>query len=265
MEKTFHFVLNNAIYADNRIPPYLADYDFIFERNAAPVPRDQYGGTPGGVYNHWDDVYFPIPVGAVRAEVELYYQPTSWEYIQFLWKQNHRDDDNPATTPDAFLGDEGVNLLDAWIHTGMAAPIQMEQVSIPPGSLTAPSGNPPGSASGPGQANMIVTGFDSGTGAITLNYDAACDAAGHTIHYGSLTDVSTYGWAQADCSLDASGTGSFVPDPAVGESIFWVIVGNNSDWESADYGTDSHDHGRPANTTAAGACQRPQSWVNFCE
>jgi hypothetical protein len=265
LEKTFHFVLNNAMYADNRIPPYLMDYDFAFERNAAPVPRDQYGGTPDGTYNHWDDVYFPIPVGAVRAEVELYYQPTSWEYIQFLWKQNHRDDGNPGTTPDSFLGDEGVNLLDAWIHTGMAAPIQMEQVAVPPGSLTAPAGNPPGSASGPGQASMIVSGYSPSDGAITLSYDAACDATGHTIHYGSLSDVSTYGWADADCSLDASGTGTFVPTPGVGESIFWVIVGNNSDWESADYGTDSDGHGRPGNTTAAGACLRPQSWVNFCE
>jgi len=42
------------------------------------------------------------------------YQPTSWEYIQFI--------DLANTGSVAFLADEGANILDAWINTGMAAP-----------------------------------------------------------------------------------------------------------------------------------------------
>jgi hypothetical protein len=48
----------------------------------------------------------------VRAEVRLYYQATSWEYIQFLWKQ-------PTSNPlpvSTFLANEGVNMLDAWLN-----------------------------------------------------------------------------------------------------------------------------------------------------
>jgi hypothetical protein len=42
------------------------------------------------------------------------YQPTSWEYINFLYQAN----DGSV----AFLANEGANLLDAWLNTGMAAP-----------------------------------------------------------------------------------------------------------------------------------------------
>jgi hypothetical protein len=45
------------------------------------------------------------------------YQPTSWEYIQFLWLANN------GQKP--FLADEGVNLLEAWLNTGMATPYPM--------------------------------------------------------------------------------------------------------------------------------------------
>ena len=85
---------------DNRIPPYGFRYDDARARNALPVPADQYGNPgPGGVYEH-TDVFIPNPPqGADYATVELKYQPTSWEYIQFLYLGN----DLP---PGAFLADE---------------------------------------------------------------------------------------------------------------------------------------------------------------
>lgn len=55
--------------------------------------------------------------GAVYATIDLLYQPTSWEYIQFLWKAN--DGQN------TFLANEGINLLAAWLSNGMAAPYVM--------------------------------------------------------------------------------------------------------------------------------------------
>jgi hypothetical protein len=117
VHESFHFVLNNAVVKDNRIPPYGMSYDAARIRNALPVPASQYGGAPGGTYDYFDNVALNPPAGAQSADIKLMYQPTSWEYIQFLSLAN--DGRN------AFLGDEGANLLEAWLNTGMAEPYVM--------------------------------------------------------------------------------------------------------------------------------------------
>jgi hypothetical protein len=119
--KTFHFVLNNTVVKDNRIPPYNMSYDEARARNALPAPATQFGnpGT-GGVYDYFDVVSLKLPTAggqAVYAEINLLYQPTSWEYIQFLYLAN--DGSFP------FLADEGLFLLDAWLNTTMAEPYVM--------------------------------------------------------------------------------------------------------------------------------------------
>jgi hypothetical protein len=128
-EETFHFVLNNKVAADNRIPTYGMSYDEARVRNVLPVPLEQYGNPgPGGEYQHWDDVALDPPEGWDSATVTLLYQPTSWEYIQFLDLANDRSV--------AFLADEGVNMLEAWIATGMAEPHPMATIELPePGGL----------------------------------------------------------------------------------------------------------------------------------
>ena len=111
--ESFHFVINNAVVKDNRIPPYGFSYDEARKRNTLPVPADQYGDPEsGGNYRYWDEVALHPPVDAVYATIELVYQPTSWEYIQFLWLAN--------SGQNTFLANEGTNLLDAWLNTGMA-------------------------------------------------------------------------------------------------------------------------------------------------
>jgi uncharacterized protein (TIGR03382 family) len=123
--ESFHFVLNNTVVSDNRIPTWGMRYDDAYERNALPVPADQYGAPgPGGVYDYFDRVTFSPPVGAVRGEVRLLYQTTSWEYIQFLDKANDGGD--------AFLADEGANMLEAWLETGMSEPYEMASATIVP-------------------------------------------------------------------------------------------------------------------------------------
>lgn len=129
--ETFHFVLNDAVVKDNRIPPYGMSYDEARRRNSLPVPATQYGGAgAGSTYQYWDEINLaPIaPQGAVRAEVELHYQPTSWEYIQFLALANKGA---AAQGGNDFLGQEGLNLLQAWRDTGMAAPHTMASVDLP--------------------------------------------------------------------------------------------------------------------------------------
>jgi hypothetical protein len=116
--ESFHFVLNNTVVKDNRIPPYGMSYDEGKKRNILPVPSSQYGNPgPGGTYNCFDQVALNPPAGAVYATVDLLYQPTSWEYIQFLYLANTRQN--------AFLAEEGAYLLEAWLNTGMAAPYKM--------------------------------------------------------------------------------------------------------------------------------------------
>ncbi|NIR00386.1 MAG: hypothetical protein GTN78_09330, partial [Gemmatimonadales bacterium] len=116
---------NNYVAKDNRIPPYGMSYDEARVRNALPVPADQYGNPgPGGTYNYWDNVILSPPPGAAYAAIDLLYQPTSWEYIQFLYLAN--DGQN------AFLANEGAYMLEAWLNTGMAAPYVMTSATWTP-------------------------------------------------------------------------------------------------------------------------------------
>ncbi|NIP18593.1 MAG: hypothetical protein GWM87_10840, partial [Xanthomonadales bacterium] len=63
---------------------------------------------------------------------DLMYQPTSWEYIQFLYLANDRSS--------AFLGNEGQIMLDAWLATGMAEPVVMASAAW--GSAPEPCATP---------------------------------------------------------------------------------------------------------------------------
>jgi len=80
-----------------------------------PVPATQYGAPgPGGVFDHRDVVVLDPPEGAATATIELLYQSTSWEYVQFLHLAN--------TGAVATLAATGADLLEAWLATGMAEP-----------------------------------------------------------------------------------------------------------------------------------------------
>ncbi len=133
--ETFHFVLNNTVAKDNRIPPYGMTYEEARKRNALPVPATQYGSPTGtAAYNHWDELALNPPTGAAYAEIKLLYQPTSWEYVQFLYKAN--------TKQNTFLAAEGDNLLAAWLATGMAEPHVMASATW--GAAPAPACTAPG-------------------------------------------------------------------------------------------------------------------------
>jgi hypothetical protein len=117
-EKTFHFALNNTILNDTRIPPYGFDRDEAELRNALPVPATQYGNPgPGGTYDYFDEFSLSPPAGAAYASIDLLFQPTSWEYIQFLALAND--------CSNAFLATVGDDVLEAWLATGQAEPVVM--------------------------------------------------------------------------------------------------------------------------------------------
>ncbi len=160
--ETFHFVLNNVVHKDNRIPPYGMTYEAARLRNALPVPSTQYGGGPGKTYNYFDTVSLSPPTGAASATIELLYQPTSWEYIQFLNLGNKL----PAG---AFLANEGAYMLEAWLNTGMAEPYVM---------TTATWGNAqPCQASTP-----TLSTATPGNGQVALSWTASA-GEGYRVYY----------------------------------------------------------------------------------
>jgi hypothetical protein len=76
--ESFHFVLNNEIVKDNRIPP----------RGFTQAAYDQPGLRPVGATfvdgQHWDDTVYTLPQEVERVMVTLYYQTSSKEYVDFL-------------------------------------------------------------------------------------------------------------------------------------------------------------------------------------
>jgi len=121
---TFHFALNNYVSMDNRIPPYGMGFDESERRNTLPVPANQYGGgQSGSTYNYWDEIVLSPPANAEHAQIDLLYQGTSWEYIQFLYLANNGEN--------AFLGQEGVNMLDAWLNAPSALD-PLSRTMVPP-------------------------------------------------------------------------------------------------------------------------------------
>jgi hypothetical protein len=89
----FHFVLNDCIAKDNRIPPLGFRPATAADPNGyelRPVGADYPETSPGsGVLVNFDTVDYaiPVPVGTVgplTATARLYYQTSSKEYIEFL-------------------------------------------------------------------------------------------------------------------------------------------------------------------------------------
>lgn len=76
--ETFHFILNNRVVKDNRIPP----------RGYTVVAYDEPGLRPiDAVYadgQSWDETTYPLPDAAVSVVAILYYQTASKAYVDFL-------------------------------------------------------------------------------------------------------------------------------------------------------------------------------------
>jgi PKD repeat protein len=190
--ETFHFVINNKVIKDNRIPPYGMRYDIARARNALPVPAGQYGSpVPGGTYNYWDELTLNPPLGADHADIHMLYQPTSWEYVQFLYLANNGTD--PAQGGNAFLGMEGEYMLDAWLNNGMAPPYEMASAT-----WTAPGAPPPvADPNGPytGVAGQTISLDGSGSIGDIVLYEWDIDDDGN-YEYSSASSFQSHIYAQ---------------------------------------------------------------------
>ncbi|NNE18154.1 MAG: hypothetical protein HKN10_06730 [Myxococcales bacterium] len=196
--ESFHFVLNNVVKSDNRIPPYGLSFDTAQTRNALPVPADQYGSPgPGGTYDYFDVVALNPPVEATYAEIDLLYQPTSWEYIQFLYLAND------GSIP--FLASTGADLLDAWQATGMAEPEVMASATW--GSPSNAECSVPEDC--PATGNECIDPLCDGGVCGTSNNTNACDGGNGTC------DGQGNCVPNAECSVpeDCPATGNECIDP----------------------------------------------------
>ena len=108
---SFHFVLNNKVYKDNRIPPRGFTNAAYADFGGAPVDYSY----PDGQY--WDDTYYNIPLAATSAEVTLYYQSTSKEFVEFLRDENSTNND-------------GNDIYDLWNNNDKCPPELMEASEI---------------------------------------------------------------------------------------------------------------------------------------
>jgi len=108
---SFHFVLNDTVFLDNRIPPR-GFMNAAFETIQSPPVAYSYDDG-----QYWDDTHYTLPTGSESVEVSLYYQSISMEYVEFL-----RDENTTNTY--------GQQLHDAWVAQGMAPPQPMETASL---------------------------------------------------------------------------------------------------------------------------------------
>ncbi len=108
---SFHFVLNDSVYRDTRIPPYGFTNAAFATFGGTPVDPE----VPGIRYadgQHWDQPSYGLPPETRRVIATLYYQTTSREYVTFLRDENTSDPSGQA-------------LHDLWSANGRAAPVMM--------------------------------------------------------------------------------------------------------------------------------------------
>ena len=130
----FHFVLNDCIRLDNRIPP--AGFTGGADLELRPVGYVYPETFPGsGILVHWDDTSYaldlpPTAHSPVTVRARLLYQTSSKEYVEFLRDQAvangfppdciERDGQPPM------VSSRGQYLYDLWTSYGRSAPFEMD-------------------------------------------------------------------------------------------------------------------------------------------
>jgi hypothetical protein len=107
---SFHFVLSDTIYSDNRIPPRgfnNANFDSI---QSPPVAYTYEDGQ------YWDETIYQLPFIPDSVEVSLFYQTTTKEYVEFLRDEN-------------VTNSAGQLMYDLWDQNGKSHPELMNYVT----------------------------------------------------------------------------------------------------------------------------------------
>ena len=212
---SLHFVLNNKVFKDNRIPP----------RGFTNVAFAQFGGAPADYSyadgQYWDETYYSIPQGAQTAVVTLYYQSTSKEFIEFLRDEN--------TTNNA-----GQEMYDLWNTNGKCPPevMQTGQITLPAPSDEDSDGVPDGEDNCPTVPNVDQQNSDSDS------HGDACDNCPN-VNNADQADSDQDGLGDAcDCACagDLNGDGWRSPDDV--SSLVSVVLPYSSNYYWRPYGTE---------------------------
>ena len=119
----FHFVLNDTVYHDNRIPPR-GFTNAAFETIQSPPVDATYADG-----QYWDNTSYTLPSESDSVVVRLFYQTLSKEYVEFLRDAN--------TTNSA-----GQDLYNAWALHGRSAPVLMAEARAAVDVLTSAEDQP---------------------------------------------------------------------------------------------------------------------------
>jgi hypothetical protein len=114
---SFHFVLNDTILFDNRIPPRGFTNAAYGARHARPV------GVAYADGDYWDETRYSLPTETALVSVYLRYQTISRAYVEFL------RDENVSNVFD--WNAWGSRLFTAWDRHGRSRPVLMRSASIP--------------------------------------------------------------------------------------------------------------------------------------
>jgi len=113
---SFHFILNDTIYYDNRIPPRGFNNAAFAQHLAQPVGYSYADGQFS------DSTTYQLPPSVAAVSVTLYYQTASKPYITFLRDENIG---NPYDW--RAWGD---SLYAAWARHGKSRPVAMNTVNL---------------------------------------------------------------------------------------------------------------------------------------
>ncbi len=132
----FHFVLNNCVAIDNRIPPL--GFTGAADLETQPVGYAYPETSPGsGVLVNYDVTRYDIPIpedapDPITVEATLLYQTASKDYVEFLRDQavdnSFPDDCIPRTTGTPTMS-RGELLHDMWTRYDRSPPVDMGSAS----------------------------------------------------------------------------------------------------------------------------------------
>jgi hypothetical protein len=159
---SFHFVLNNVVVKDNRIPPRGFTNAAFKEIQSPPVG---YAYSDG---QYTDMTPYTLPSGTAYYVVNLYYQTTSKEYVEFLRDENRTNN-------------YGTRLYNAWASSGKAAPVLMATYKS----------NPPTADTQPPTAPTSLTALAPKFNTVNLSWNPSTDNVGVAGYYVYRTDKGT--------------------------------------------------------------------------
>jgi hypothetical protein len=143
----FHFILNNQVFGDNRIPPRGFTNAAFATRDMQPV------GANYADEQYWDTTYYPIHPEADSISVRLMYQTATTEYLDFLASEAN------FTVSDTVRGDTNWGQIIAEQRAlNIGKPVVMAAKNLFfPRQFVAPSGADTGTCTDSAQPCQTIT------------------------------------------------------------------------------------------------------------